>query len=119
MIRWPRRRASAMARVHQRRADAAAAALRIDGERAEEKRRPVEAGRNVPQPHGADDAAVVGRDEGQAGGGQPADAQPLAGLGEAGLAERAVEQGLARGDIGGTFMADRRPWAVPIVGIEG
>ena len=92
--------------IHQRGADAAAAALRIDGQRAEKERRSVEAGRDVPQPHGADDAAVVGRDERQADGGQPADAQPLAGLGEARLAERAVEQRLARGDVAGTFMAD-------------
>jgi hypothetical protein len=77
--------------AHQRSADAAAAALRVDCERAEKKGRPVEAGRDVPQPHRADDAAIVGGNQGQAGGRHPADAQPLAGLGEARLAERAVE----------------------------
>ena len=46
-------------------ADAAAAVSRIDGERPEQQRRAVRAGRHVPQPHGADDAAVLDRDEGQ------------------------------------------------------
>ena len=58
---WPRR----SARSHQRRADAAAAVVRGDGERPEQQRRPRRAGGDVPQPHGADDAAAVGRDERQ------------------------------------------------------
>ena len=51
---------------HQRGADAAAAAVGGDRERAEQQRRRAVAAADVPQPHGADDAAAVGGDEGEA-----------------------------------------------------
>ena len=78
----------------------------MDGQRAEQERRPAGTGRHVPQPHRAGEAAARRRDEGEPVGRQPAFAQPLGGLGEARLAEAAVEQRLACGDVGGTFMAN-------------
>jgi hypothetical protein len=60
----------------------------------------------VPQPHRANQAAAVGGGERQPFGRQPALAQPLGRLGEAGVAEGEVEQRFARGNVGETFVAD-------------
>ena len=80
---------------HQRRADAAAALRRIDGERAEQQRRAGRARRDLPEPDGADDAAVLDRDEGQPARRLAAGAQAFGGLREADRAIGGVEQRLA------------------------
>jgi hypothetical protein len=49
--------------AHQRRADTAIAMLRVNGERPEQERRPPRPGGNVPKPNGADEPAVIDRDE--------------------------------------------------------
>ena len=58
-----------------------------DRERTQQQRRLAGAGSDMPQPHGADDAPAVSRDEGQAFGRQAALAQPLRTSCERGLAE--------------------------------
>ena len=50
---------------HQGGADAAATAIRMHRERAEQQRRPAGAGKHRPEPDGADDLALVERDEGE------------------------------------------------------
>src|SRR3984957_15997062 len=50
---------------HQGGADAAAAAVGMHRERAEQQGRPVRAGEHRPEPDGADDAALLGGDEGE------------------------------------------------------
>ena len=73
--------------AHQLAADAALAEFGLDRQRPEQQRRPPRAGRDVPQPHGADQAAVRAGDERQALRRQPALAQPLGRLGEAAIPE--------------------------------
>ena len=93
--------------AHQRRADAAVLAVARDRDRPEQQRRPLRPGGDVPQPHGADDAPVLGRDERQSVGRQPAVAQALRGLGEAAFAEGLIEQRFARDNVAGGLLTDR------------
>ena len=69
--------------LHQRRCRCRGCGVGMHRERAEQQRRAAAPGRDVPEPHGADDAAVFDRDERQAVGRQAAFAQALGGLGEA------------------------------------
>mgnify|MGYP001339399368 CR=1 FL=1 len=68
--------------LHQLSADAERAQFGIDRERAEHQRFAA-AGRDVPEPHRADQPAVPDGGEGEAGGGQPSVADALAGAREA------------------------------------
>src|SRR5262249_1694128 len=63
--------------AYQGAADAAAAVVRVHGQRAEQQRRPGNAGRDVPEPDRADDAAAVAGDEREPGGRAAAFAQAL------------------------------------------
>ncbi len=79
---------------------------RIDGERAQEKRRAPLAGLDVPQAQGADEPAPAGRGEGETAGRQTPLAQALGGFGPAVAGKARVEQALARRDVLGEFRAD-------------
>ncbi len=81
---------------HQPAAEALAARLFSDGQRAEQQRRAAGAGRDVPQPDGADDAAITLGCEGEALRRKAILPQALGGLEESRRAEAAVEQGFAR-----------------------
>ena len=78
----------------------------MNRERAEQQRRAARAGGDIPQPHGADDAAVIDRDQRQPVRRQAAFAQPLGRLGETRGAIGLVEQRLARRDVGDFFFPD-------------
>ena len=71
------------------------------------------AGRDVPQPDGADDAAVLDRDERQPARRRAAGAQPLRRLLEADRAVGGVEQRLAGGGVGRLLMADGEHGTLP------
>ena len=89
---------------HQGGADAEVAAIRRDRHWAEQQRRLAAGAGHAPQPRGADHAPSVGGDQAQAFGRQAAVAQTLRGLAGAGVAERLVEQRLARFDVGRPFL---------------
>ena len=93
--------------THQRAADATALAVAGDRDRSEQQSGLLRSGRDIPQPHGADDAPVLDRDERQPFGRQPAVAQALRRLGEAALAEGLIEQRFARRDVERSFLTDR------------
>src|SRR5262245_49822282 len=90
--------------LHQGRADAALAAVGRDRERAEQQRRPARAGRDAPQPYGADEATAFGGNQRQLR--LAAFAQALRGLGEAHRPIGKVEQRLARRNLPRPFMTD-------------
>ncbi len=89
---------------HQGGPDAASLPIRKDGERTEQQRGPAIAGRDVPQPDGAHEAAVLGRHQGKRG--RPALAQPLGGFCETDRAVGDVEQRFARRGVGRSFWTD-------------
>jgi hypothetical protein len=93
--------------THQLRADATTAAIRMHRKRPEQQRRAARAGPHVPEPHGADNAAALGRDERKLFRRPAPFAKPLGGLAEPGRTVCGVEQRLARNDIGRPFVADR------------
>jgi hypothetical protein len=90
--------------VHQRRADAALAAVGHNRERAEQQRRPVGTGRHLPQPQRTDDAAALGGHQRQFR--QTPFAQALGRLAEPGRPVGEVEQRLTRRSLGRPFLAD-------------
>src|SRR5829696_6284347 len=93
--------------AHQLAAEAEPLEAAGDGNRAEEERRTASPGRDLPQPHRADERAVMLEHEGQAVGRLAAFAQALAGLAKAVVAEQGVEQRLAGTDVGRKLFADR------------
>ena len=100
-------RASRSARCISLRADAAVAASAATASGPSSSAGRPGPARHVPQPHGADDAAVLDRRERQPFGRQAAFAQRAPRLGEARRPEGRVEQALARRDVGRAFLADR------------
>jgi hypothetical protein len=93
--------------VHERRADAAIAAIRSDRHWSEQQRRLTGAAHDTPETGGANDALPVGRDKSEPFGWRSAVPQALRTLAPAVIAEGFVEERLARCDIGGTFFPDR------------
>jgi hypothetical protein len=92
--------------VHQRRADAEAAARRIDGQGAKHQRC-LAPGADMPEPDRADQPALMPNREGEAFRGQPSVAQALARAGMARRAKAHIQQRFARGGVGATFRTDR------------
>src|SRR5262245_31933268 len=81
---------------HERAADAAPPIVWVHGERTEQQRRPGNAGRDVPEPDGTDDAAAVASQQSEPRRRQPALAQALGDLAETGVTVAQVEQRFAR-----------------------
>ncbi len=92
--------------AHQRGADAAALLGRVDRERPKQQGC-LAAGLDVPEPDGADHAAALDRDEGQALGRQPAIPQLGRRLAVPLIAIGAVEQRFARCLVNRPFLSDR------------
>ena len=90
--------------VHQRRADAAPAAVGRDRERAEQQRPPVRTGRHLPEPHRTDDAAALGGNQRQFR--STPFAQALRRLRESGRPVGEVEQRVTRCSLGRPFLTD-------------
>jgi len=93
--------------LHQRGADAELAARAIDRERAEHQRGTA-SGIDMPQPHGADQAALVDRRKRQTFRRTAAIAQPLAGARIPAHAKAGVKQSFARRHIRGALGANRK-----------
>src|SRR5262245_56725284 len=93
--------------VHERRADAAIAAIRSNCHRPEQQRRLTGAAHDTPETGGANDALFIGCDKSEPFGWRAAVPQALRTLPPAVIAESFVEERLARRHIGGTFFPDR------------
>ena len=99
---------------HQRRADTVAAMRRIDRERPEQQSRTGRTRCDLPEPHGADDATVLDRDERQPPRGLAAGAQAFGGLREADRPIGQVEQRLAGGGVGWLLKTDGDHGTLPV-----
>ena len=92
--------------VHQRGADAEAAAGGVHRQRPEHQRRPAP-GADVPQPHGSNQPPLAHGRQGKAFGGRASVAQALAGAHMAVVAKAGIQQRFTRNDVGSTFRTDR------------
>ena len=92
--------------VHQRSPDAELAGGSLHRQRAEHERRDAPDA-DVPQPHGAHQAALAHGRQGKAFGGRASVAQALAGARMAVVAKAGIQQRFARSDVRGSFRTDR------------
>jgi hypothetical protein len=92
--------------IHERRADAAVAAVGGNRHRSEQQRRLTGATHDIPETGGANHALPIGRDKSEPFGRRSAVSQTLRTLAPPMIAEGFVEHHFARRDVGGTFFPD-------------